>query len=90
MSSVARIIFVAPHEPMWPLARILPVNNFAKNFLRFSTCAVGVDEGTLENFGVRAVKEDAWECVRALTQEATKQQHVFTVRYGHGFFRWCG
>jgi len=31
-------------------ARILPVNNFAANYLRLSTCDLGLDEGSYQNF----------------------------------------
>lgn len=33
-------------------ARILPVNNYAKNFLRFSTCPLGLDEETFSSHEV--------------------------------------
>mmetsp|Transcript_33737 Transcript_33737/g.56718 ORF Transcript_33737/g.56718 Transcript_33737/m.56718 type:complete len:346 (-) Transcript_33737:117-1154(-) len=37
-------------------ARILPVNNYAKNFLRFSTCPLGLDQETFASFGVARMR----------------------------------
>ena len=39
--------------------RILPINNFAANFLRFSVCNLGVDEDVLERFEVVRMKRCA-------------------------------
>ena len=39
--------------------RILPINNFARNFLRFSVCDLGVDEDVLERFEVVRMKRCA-------------------------------
>lgn len=39
--------------------RVLPINNFGKNFLRFSVCDLGVDEDVLERFEVVRMKRCA-------------------------------
>jgi hypothetical protein len=50
--------------------RILPINNFARNFLRFSVCDLGVDEDVLERFEVVRMKRCADPGPGVLDQDA--------------------
>ena len=56
--------------------RVLPVNNYAANFLRLSVCDVRVDDATYNQFGVVRTRRCRWCFMNSLyrKEEAERER----------------